>query len=217
MMLATLFSIHLLATDFMEEIESSKEKKKAIIDKVWSSNESAFYTVHMTILEDGKLREHKDGIVTLFITKDLVNIDLDNLYDFIKIDVNLDKDKVYSCSLTKKSHDNCNNPYYTNAAVGDLINDIFSIGTSLLNDRDIALEKKFDKYEFAKVIEKNESFLKQYTNRFIIANMNQNNNSQQVNIQQVAIQPEEQKIIPQVVKKVQQKEIEKPQTIVDGW
>lgn len=164
----------LIADTFSEQRKQEEENKNRITKQVWETQYDKLLMVPMSLNDDNILTYNKSGIITLYLSSDLMNIDLNEIYKYIKFDVSVDKEKIYKCEFNKKNHKNCNIEYYTANAADELGGGLFSAGKALFDGK-LMIEKKFDKYAFSKIIVKNELFLKQFINRFILKELNKEN------------------------------------------
>lgn len=165
-----IFKNFLFSESISEQQSFQSENKNIIIKKVWESNYHDFLIISMSLNDKNILSYQKDGNIKLYIYKNLININLTDIFQYIKFDIIVDKDKLYQCELNKENHKNCSLDYYTTSAADEIGNGLFSFGKSLFQGK-LMIEKKFDSYVFAKIILKNEDFLKQFLERLINKNL----------------------------------------------
>lgn len=165
-----IINYNLLNADILKNQEKEKEKNTILIEKVFKSKYKSFDLITFNFDKDYNLIYNKNGIVNMYISKNYMNINLDKIFDYIKFDIKIDKDKIYKCSINNQDV-NCNKKYNTISAADDISGGLINLASALFKEG-LSVEKKFDALEFSKIINNNKNFIKQVTTRHITYKLN---------------------------------------------
>ena len=158
-LLGCLMTNQVFASDILEDLETKKAEEAAIISKVLTSQGSTIKEYPFK-LKGNNLVFDQNGNIIMHVTKNLNEIDLDNIFDHIKFTTTLDKEKTYTCAIAlSENSEFCDHPFYSSSAAGKYIGNIWSIGKALVDGK-VGAEKKFDEKLFAKVIYDNKDKIK---------------------------------------------------------
>jgi len=156
------FYFNLNAETMQEQLEYQKKLKEEQMSKIWTSTADEFLEYNFKLNNENKLVQYDKGEIIMYLNKYYSSINKNELFNDIKFDTNLDKEVTYLCEFENPENSiYCDHPFYTVGAADTIGNGIFSIGKSLFNGK-VAIEKKFDEYEFAKIILKNEDEITQF-------------------------------------------------------
>jgi hypothetical protein len=161
-----LISSSFLNADILDTLNDKQKNEKEMQEKVFNSKFNSFDKLSFDFDENYKLKYVNNGKITMFISNDYMNIDIKNIFSYIKFDINVDKDEIHECKLISDDSLICSTSYYTVKAADQLSGGLLNFASALLSENQL-IKKRFDIIEFSKLIVKNEDYLKQFINRYI--------------------------------------------------
>lgn len=173
-----LFLCTFLNADAISDIEANKAKKKENIVKVFKAESGEFIQYKLKV-KNKKLKFSNSGDVIMFINSDYMNIDIDDIWKYVKFDTTVDKEITVHCEFQNdQNNEYCDYPFFT-AEAAHMLGGLFS-ATKALTQGELAIDKKYDEAAFAQTIVKNKDFVKQAVEKAIVI-MSQNKNNESLN------------------------------------